>query len=530
VTSENTYRKKSKLPLILIILVLVIALVLTPLVIGLVKYNAGDYASAAGMLKLYPFTQEQYRDSVRQVGDAAFSEGAYLRAIEWYEMLGDDSIVPMAESYCALAMEQLENGKSTALVLETLASIPETSETITLRDRALADGAAHCFRQNETEDALTLLSHVESTFDAHDQSLLDAAEATFGQDDLETAVMLLTHVKTADVTPVRQKINTACIQDACALLLQVDESSQHIDGEPKCFVLLQSAQECLKFCADSPLAAGIQTALQDLLNQEPEAFEDTFLQTFREAGQDPAAPEAAEALWHCFCNLISNDNYQFLYNNQPYKIISSILNMGKLTAELSGSAAANSGSILDAMAELARDGEVRRWEQGLCMYEYSLDLTLERLGKAAGDQPKVLFIRNYLPIGVAPQEYCMDFGIDLNMMALLPLEYWPASMEEVTHVVSLHYFHKEVGEYFDPNSIYSSLGFGGTPAIQDTGCVRIYDTTTGKILLETQKLTGPMPPDSASSDQFQGGYYSAGDIDLSAQLKEALQKIFPNLK
>lgn len=477
-----------------ILLVLVILAALTPMTIGLINCNSGNYASAANLLKFYPFLEEQYLEAIRGAGDQCMESGSYTQAISWYEQLGEAGVESVSKAYCAMAVHDLKKNPSVSQFLSTVEKIPETTDTIPLRDQAILEAANHFFSLGNLEDAASLLRHVVS----------------------------------ADVSPVRNQINSVYMQEALAFFPEVTVESDYQADEPKAFALMRSALECLNKCEESLLATYFSQAIQSLLDRNIDRFMDAVGLLSAQAGSDPLAGETAWTLWNCFGHVVSSDNSSFMGYSLPYDILDNVLSVGNTAAKLADPANTHSGSLLDSLAELAKDGDIRRWKQGLCEYDSPLTLTLDRFGRRAGDPPKLLFIRNYLPISVAPQEYCMDFAIDLNMMARLPLEYWPSSMDDVTHIVSLHYFHEEMGKY--NTGIYGAIGIGGSPGIKETAHVRIYSASDSKILYESEHLTGPDLPHSVSSNQIVSGYYSSGAIDLSQQLVKALQEVFPDLK
>lgn len=518
-------RKKLWIALALVAVLAVAAVFAVPIISAIAKYNAADYEAAAPTLKKYAFLQDKYLDSAEKLGDSCFAAEDYEQAIVWYSELGENkaplnkvyltlgdqafadgdtegaaawyekmsegSAEPLAKLYCAEAAGQLEAGLPAADVLATL-------------DKISGDAAA-----------------------SRDEGLLACAALYLERGSRSDAIALLDSVAAADTAPLWAEINAACIGEAVALLASVNQESR--DGEPSAFIPMRSAQEALADCRDSVMATAISMSLDALFERDDKSFVSRMEQLASKAEGDPLAGEAAWALWRCFGHLVSNDNYEY-YNSgngyRPYGILGSMLKAGSIAAQLADPA--QLGDPIAAMAALAADGEVRHGEKPLTMDDMPLIHTLDKYGKNAGETPKLLFIRNFSNCTGDFVDYAMDYGIDMDLMALLPAEFWPTSEDDVTHIVSLHYGHNPDGKYQAKNADPFSF-FGSTIwAAQETGCVRVYSMPEGSVVYESETVVGPEPPESISTSQ-KSGYISGGPVSLEAQLKTALEACFPEL-
>ena len=523
---ENTKSRKKLWPVLALVAVLAVAAVFAvPIISAIAKYNAGDYEAAAPTLKKYGFLQDKYLDSAEKLGDSCFAAEDYEQAIVWYSELGENkaplnkvyltlgdqafadgdtegaaawyekmsegSAEPLAKLYCAEAAEQLEAGLPAADVLATLDKI--SGEAAALRDEGLLACAALYLERGSRADAIALLDSVTA----------------------------------ADTAPLWEEVNAACIGEAIALLASANQESR--DGEPSAFIPMRNAQAALADCRDSVMATAISMSLDALFERDDKSFVSRMEQLASKAGEDPLAGEAAWALWRCFGHLASNDNYEY-YNSgngyRPYRILSSVLQAGSIVAQLADPA--QLGDPIAAMAALAADGEVRHGEKPLTMDDMPLIHTLDKFGKEAGAEPKIVFIRNFSDCSGNFVDYSMDYGIDMDLMALLPAEFWPTSEDDVTHIVSLHYGHNPHGKYQASGSGYVGFFTSFIWAAQETGSVLVYSVPDGTILYESETVLGAEPPENVTTSQ-KSGYISGGSVSLETQLKEALETCFPEL-
>lgn len=431
------------------------------MIVGLTSLNSGNYETAVSMLKFYPFLQDKYLDAVRGAGDQCMDDGHYLTAVTWYEQLGDAGTESINRAYCAEAARKLNKGGSVA-------------------------------------DFLSLLNNVEDT-ELRDQTILDGAALLLDRSERENAVSLLEQVQQADTAPLYQRLNSMYFAETAALFTTIN--TDYNGDESAAFEQLRQAVEILKNCKDSPLAKQTITVMEKLLKIDTMNdfyFSDEATKISLHSHEDPeAAGSMLRSIWYCYSHIAGPaDNY---HNIGLYHAKENIVELGHLTASMSGFSAPAEESWMEALAHRADEGDIRRMKQGLYTSSIGLSYEMNDFGPAGGGTPKLLFLRQYLPANRTNHDSNLEYAIDLNMMELLPLEWWPETLEEVTHLVVLYYNHIEHGKYKDYSNVFHQFS-SGYPAIQETGSVRIYQTSDSRMIYESETLTGPVPPASVSMD------------------------------
>ena len=88
-------------------------------------------------------------------------------------------------------------------------------------------------------------------------------------------------------------------------------------------------------------------------------------------------------------------------------------------------------------------------------------------------------------------------GVLLNMMQMLPKQFYPESLSEVEYVVFVSYDYEKEGHYSD-NSALSILGGVGPDALREKAEVQILHMPDGDVVYESETVLGPNAPDKLS--------------------------------